>query len=245
MFLALFGGLIVLGAMWLSLTDRAMAPLRPVPPTEMAWIPPTFTPWAIPTLWVYTPEGRTPEAYTPALTPAPVSAPTPLSVLYPTPCAPPAGWLPYTVRRGDTLYRLAWRSGTSPLLIRQANCLETDSLQVGRVIYLPPTFFATPTRVPCGPPPGWVRYFVQPGDTLWNLSFRLGVSIEAIRLANCMTDYVLRVGQPLYLPAYPPPFTPTRTPTRPPTATSTATPTPTLTPTEVPTGTPTPTLTLT
>ncbi|MCS7282792.1 MAG: LysM peptidoglycan-binding domain-containing protein [Anaerolineae bacterium] len=240
LFLSVASGLLILGALWLSLTDRAMAPLSPVPPTEIAWVLPTSTRRTTPSH-----PAHTPGLPTPGVTPGLISTPTPLSVLYPTLCAPPAGWLPYTVRRGDTLYGLAWRSGVSPLLIIQGNCLGTDFLQAGRVVYLPPTFFVTPTRVPCGPPPGWVRYFVQPGDTLWNLSFRLGVSIEAIRLANCMTDYVLRVGQPLYLPAYPPPLTPTRTPTRLPTAVYTATPTPSLTPTPTgtPTGTPTPTST--
>ena len=237
--LFLLAGALVVGALWLSATDRALAPPRPPTPTsEMTWLPTLF----IPTVPVLSPTPIAPE--TPSLAPSPTQGPTPTppSVLYPT-CTPPTGWLPYRVRAGDTLYNLAWRAGTSPLLIQQANCLVGATLTVGRILYLPPQFFATPTRVPCGPPPGWIRYIVQPGDTLWNLSLRLGVSIEAIRWANCMTDYTLRVGQPLYLPAYPPPLSPT--PTRFPTATRTHTPTPTGTRTPTPTVTPTPTGTVT
>ncbi len=238
--LVLLAGALVLGALWLSAVDRALAPPRPPTstPETAGWVTPF-----IPTVWVLSPTPfgvETPPSPVPSPTQGPT--PTPPSVLYPT-CTPPAGWLPYRVRAGDTLYNLAWRAGTSPLLIQQANCLVGETLTVGRILYLPPQFFATPTRVPCGPPPGWVRYIVQPGDTLWNLSVRLGVSVEAIRWANCMTDYTLRVGQPLYLPAYPPPLSPT--PTRFPTATRTPTPTPTGTQTPTPTVTPTPTGTVT
>ncbi len=240
--LALLAGGLVLGALWLTAMDRAVVlPIQPTPTAEMAWLPTLI----IPTIVLVTPSPLPPEV-SPSLVPSPTvwPTPTPPSVLYPT-CTPPAGWLPYRVRAGDTLYSLAWQAGTSPLLIQQANCLVGEALPVGRILYLPPQFFATPTRVPCGPPPGWVRYIVQVGDTLWNLSFRLGVSIETIRRANCMTDYVLRVGQPLYLPAYPPPLTatPTRTPTatRTPSPTSTGTPTPAATVTPTPTESPTPT----
>ncbi len=236
--LVLLAGALVLGALWLSAVDRALAPPRPPTSTpEMArWVTPF-----IPTVFVISPTPfgvETPPSPVPSPTLGPT--PTPPSVLYPT-CTPPAGWRPYRVQSGDTLYSLAWRAGTSPLLIQQANCLVGETLTPGRILYLPPQFFAPPTRVPCGPPPGWVRYIVQPGDTLWNLSVRLGTSVEAIRWANCMTDYTIRVGQPLYLPAYPPPLSPT--PTRFPTATRTPTPTGTWTPT--PTLTPTPTGTLT
>ncbi|MBC7226592.1 MAG: LysM peptidoglycan-binding domain-containing protein [Thermoflexales bacterium] len=246
--LVLLAGALVGGALWLSAVDQALAPPRlPTSTPGMAWLETPF----IPTIFVLSPTplgGETPSSPAPSPTQGPT--PTPPSVLYPT-CTPPAGWRPYQVRPGDTLYSLAWRAGVSPLLIQQANCLVGETLTPGRILYLPPQFFATPTRVPCGPPPGWVRYIVQPGDTLWNLSVRLGVSVEAIRWANCMTDYTIRVGQPLYLPAYPPPLspTPTRTPTRTPTATGTWTPTPTATPTPTgtvpvtptPTGSPTPT----
>lgn len=238
--LVLLAGALVMGALWLSAVDRALAPSRPPTstPETAGWVTPF-----IPTVLVLSPTpsvGETPPSPPPSPTQGPT--PTPPSVLYPT-CTPPAGWRPYSVQPGDTLYSLAWRAGTSPLLIQQANCLVGETLTPGRILYLPPQFFTTPTQVPCGPPPGWIRYIVQPGDTLWNLSVRLGTSMEAIRRANCMTDYTIRVGQPLYLPAYPPPLSPT--PTRTPTATRTPTPTPTGTRTPTPTATPTPTGTIT
>ncbi len=119
-----------------------------------------------------------------------------------------------------------------------------------------PTFTFTPigeanvTSIPtvylCGPPPGWVLYTVQPGDTLYRLSRVLGVSITEIQSANCLgNETLIRSGEKLYLPRIPPTpilptspvppiFIPTVTPlpTESPTATE---PLPSPMPTEVPT----------
>lgn len=241
--LALLASALVMGTLWLAVTDQAAGPRPATPVAEATPIPTLPLPTAPPTVF-------------PSATPSPVPTicPTPplptqtsSPILYPS-CPTPAGWLPYQVQPGDTLYALAWRAGTSVFALIESNCLEGETLQAGRIIYLPPSFFATPTAVPCGPPPGWVRYIVQRGDTLWNLSYRLGISIEAIRQANCLYGYTIRVGQPLYLPAYPP--TVTSPPTLTPTATGTPTPWPTFSPTTTtpvftttPTLIPTPTLT--
>jgi hypothetical protein len=64
------------------------------------------------------------------------------------------------------------------------------------------TLYASPIPrlYPCGPPLGWVVYVVQSGDHLYSLSRRFGVGIEAIRQANCLSDYTIYAGQALYLP---------------------------------------------
>lgn len=243
---ALAVGALVLGTLWMALAERAAGPLLPTPEAEVTWIPSPILPTEESTL----PPARTetpPPVSTPTLPPPTATFP---SILYPS-CPPPAGWAPHWIQQGDTLYVLAWRAGISPFALMEANCLEGEVLQAGRILYLPSSFFATATPIPCGPPPGWVRYFVQVGDTLWNLSYRLGISMEAIRQANCMVGYMVRLGQPLYLPAYPPPLTPTSTPFRSPTPSLTPTPTPSLTAiptaeeTTTPTATQTPTPTLT
>lgn len=119
---------------------------------------------------------------------------------------------------------------------------------------IPPTQGAS-----CGPPPGWVLYTVQSGDTLYRLSRSVGVSVAEIQWANCLgNSTTIRNGQQLFLPRIPPPpllpttppppvFIPTITPL--PTESPTATPpptspvppeTPTLEPTRPPTDTPMP-----
>lgn len=59
----------------------------------------------------------------------------------PTPvvCTPqrPAGWGYYTVARGDTLAKLAESSGGSVREIAGANCLESDVIIAGQMLFLP------------------------------------------------------------------------------------------------------------
>jgi LysM repeat protein len=101
----------------------------------------------------------------------------------------------------------------------------------------------TPSGTPCGQPPGWVIYVVRPGDTLFLLSVRYGVSMDSLRLANCLTSDDVFSGQRLWVPfALPVPTSPpavTPSATTPPTATA---PPPTATaPRPTPTTLPTPT----
>lgn len=241
--IALLASALVLGTLLLPAADQAAGPHQA---TRAAQTRPTL-PGATPYPTYAPPPPPSATALPTATSPLPATSTAP-STIYPT-CQVPAGWLPYTVGPADTLYSLAWRAGTTPYTILQGNCLSGDALSVGQRIYLPPAFFATPTRVPCGPPPGWVIYYVQPGDTLWNISIRVGVSVETIRQANCLRDYIVRVGQPLYLPFRPASLTPTATrsplptPTWTPTLTSTPVVTPTITATPTPTPTETPTAT--
>jgi LysM repeat protein len=70
------------------------------------------------------------------------------------------------------------------------------------VIASPPTPTPWPSRTPwptpTSPPP--IRYIVQPGDTLPDIALRFGVSVEAIKAANGMTDDILIVGQEILIP---------------------------------------------
>lgn len=77
--------------------------------------------------------------------PAMPPAPTP-------PCGPPANWRQYTVQRGETMFRLALRSGTTIAAILNANCLTSTNLQAGQVIFLPPMGAVLPTAVATATP---------------------------------------------------------------------------------------------
>ncbi len=86
--------------------------------------------------------------------PTPAIAPS----LTPTVCAPPGGWVAYTVRPGDTLFRIGLRYGLTVTELEQANCLAGDSINYGQRIFVPPLLTsaaptqpaaaATPTHTP-------------------------------------------------------------------------------------------------
>lgn len=226
---------------------QAIVASQPSPTPFLPVITPTLFPTASPS----PPPLATETAISPTLTPS--ASPTQPISLRPS-CPRPTGWTIYVVRQGDTLARLAWRAGVTTYALMQVNCLNTTTIYPGQQLYLPPTFYASPTprSYHCGPPIGWRVYIVQPGDTLYSLSRRFNVGIETIRQANCLDSYVIYVGQALYLP--PLPSTPTRQPTATPTPSPTPSPSPTTsptpisptpTPTEFPTFTPTPTPTFT
>lgn len=61
--------------------------------------------------------------------------------------------------------------------------------------------------------PGWVRYSVQPGDTLFSIARRARVSLSELQAANCILDPTrIYVGQGIVVPpgslVEPPPATP-------------------------------------
>lgn len=176
--LALF---IILAGLALALSERAPAtatPHRIQAPTETVFVPSPVVP---------TPLDLNSLFLTQTSPPAP------------TPCPVPAGWVAVTVASGDTLLGLAAQHGVSLPLVLQANCLITDSTFVGATIYLPAAATGQPA-IACGPPPGWVFYTVQPGDTLSALSRRYGVLIYDLRQANCIPGVALTVGQKIFVP---------------------------------------------
>jgi LysM repeat protein len=195
---------------------------------------------------------------------APASTTAPSAIV----CVPPPGWTAiYIVQPGDTLQSIAETYGTTTKALMNANCLVTKVLYPDTQLYVP-YLAPTATKIPCGPPFGWVIYIVQPGDTLYSIAQAFGTTVTALQQANCLgSSTLIRAGQRLYVPyratsTPPPPPTdlPTNTPTLiwtptwPPSFTftptllpsATATATPTLTPvviTETPTFTPTPLIT--
>ena len=176
----------------------------------------------------------------------------------------PGGWLLYTVPPGETLASLAAATGATTGELMAANCLADGQLTAGMQLLVP----RQPAAALCGPPQWWVRYQVQPGDTLGALARARGTTVDEILRANCRDTTDLLAGQLIFLPpgfapgpaaplpqpsltplppTLPPTVTatpptaepqPTDTPTAPPTFVATDTPRPTGTPTDTPTDTP-------
>jgi murein DD-endopeptidase MepM/ murein hydrolase activator NlpD len=60
---------------------------------------------------------------------------------------------------------------------------------------------ATPAASGCPIPEDWVAYVIQPGNTLFSLSRRFGVTVDELAGANCIADpNNITAGQILYVP---------------------------------------------
>ena len=224
----------ILGGMLLALVDARQSEVVAEATAEPTFLPsetpspeiqiivalpspiPSPTPTLLPSpTLVATPSVTAPvETPEPTATPEPTPEPTP--TLEPTlipgmveRCVPPAGWVPYTVRRGDTLFLLSVRHGAGVEAIKIANCLTSDVILQGDVIYLPTAPLPTPPPRHCsGPPLDWVLYTVRPGDTMFSLARSRGVTVYDVLLANCRESVYLYAGTPLYLPPAAPGPTP-------------------------------------
>ncbi len=87
----------------------------------------------------------------------------------------------HVVQRGENLFRIAQRYGTTVEAIAQANGIQDPTqISVGQRLLIPNVAPAVAGAVPGVP----VDYVVQPGDSLLNLSLRYGMSVEDIARQN-------------------------------------------------------------
>ncbi len=91
----------------------------------------------------------------------------------------------YTVKPGDSLYRIALANNVTVDQLKKYNNLTSDILSVGQKIRIPS---ATQTV-----------YVVKAGDSLWSIANRYGTTIDALRRKNNLTTDTLSIGQRLYI----------------------------------------------
>ncbi|MFA5595190.1 MAG: LysM peptidoglycan-binding domain-containing protein [Trueperaceae bacterium] len=96
-----------------------------------------------------------------------------------------------TVQQGESLWGLAQKHGTDVETLRQLNNLTSDLLKVGQVLSLPSTDTDGDTE------PATVT--VRPGDTLYEIALRHGVTVEALIAYNDLEGTVIHPGQELVL----------------------------------------------
>jgi LysM repeat protein len=82
----------------------------------------------------------------------------------------------YTVRSGDTLYRISLRFGVTVAALRAANGLQSDLIYVGQRLSIP--------NGDSGEEPGNRTYVVEAGDTLYSIAQEHGVTVQAIEASN-------------------------------------------------------------
>lgn len=124
----------------------------------------------------------------------------------------------YGVQAGDTLSQIAVDNNTTVAAISQLNGITNPrTIFVGQRLRIPsaagtpvsppsgqqqatatPTAYLTPTPLPTSVP---VTHIVQPGDTLYGIAARYGVSIVELAQLNGIVNYdQLSIGQVLTIP---------------------------------------------
>jgi LysM repeat protein len=206
--------LTVLGVVGLTGCTRE----KPAPTPNPDWVPPTTTAGAADATVAPTPgpevaatttsaEGTTgaPEP-TPTLLPevpdTPAEPTSSAGELVPTPEQPTpdtsGGAFTYVVRSGETLFSIAQRFDSSVAeLVRLNDLASGDDIMAGQKLLIPGT---EPAAIrPAEPEP--LLHVVQAGETLRMIADRYDVTVEAIMLANNVTNANrIYVGQRLSIP---------------------------------------------
>jgi len=125
-------------------------------------------------------------------------------------------WIKHVVRRGETLWSIAEKFGTTAGTLREINHLKRRNVRVGSTILVPTGSRANPTEETSISPtvasaaltapaplnePKPLKYRVKRGDTLWNISKRFNISVDDIRKWNELGERSseIRAGQKLLL----------------------------------------------
>ena len=115
----------------------------------------------------------------------------------------PNGSFAYTIKSGDTLYKLAITYRTTVEAIMALNPgINPNNLQIGQRICIPGSITPPPTTCPMGT----FSYTIRSGDTLYLLAIRYNTTVEAIIAVNPgINPNNLQIGQVICIPETTPP----------------------------------------
>jgi LysM repeat protein len=112
----------------------------------------------------------------------------------------------YEVQKGETLQQIAARFNTTPLNLARWNNLDMLEVSAGQILVLKPNVKPTGSEVPesrlnginsVTAPASDTYHFVQPGETLYSISKKYGVTVDSVKYLNKLGDNQIRVGQRL------------------------------------------------
>ena len=101
----------------------------------------------------------------------------------------------YTVKKGDTLWAIANKTGTTVNDLKTINNLKSNTLQIGQLLKLNKN-----TNNP-SPSSNEVRYTVKKGDSLWAIANKYNTTVDKIKSANKLSSNILQIGQVLIIPS--------------------------------------------
>lgn len=97
-------------------------------------------------------------------------------------------YLTYTVKSGDSLYKIANLYSTTVDEIKSLNNLVSNTLQIGQVLKIPTTTS------------NYISYTVKAGDSLYKIANSYNTTVSKIKELNNLTSDNLSIGQVLKIP---------------------------------------------
>lgn len=110
------------------------------------------------------------------------------------PYTPPEGITTntYVVQKGDSLYSIANKLGTTVSELKKENNLTSNTLQIGEVLRIPTKeIYEEEENI----------YIVQKGDTLYSIAAANNTTVDELKKANNLTSNILSTGQLLKIPS--------------------------------------------
>lgn len=114
----------------------------------------------------------------------------------------PNGVIRYTVKSGDSLWKIANQYGITVDELIAANNLTNTTLQIGEVLIIPGRTEEPETPIePTPPSNNVIEYVVQSGDSLYSIAKKYGVTARDLQEYNNLPSTLLSIGQVLLIPA--------------------------------------------
>lgn len=110
------------------------------------------------------------------------------------PYTPPEGITTntYVVQKGDSLYSIANKLGTTVSELKKENNLTTNTLQIGQVLRIPTKeIYEGEENI----------YIVKKGDTLYSIAAANNTTVDELKRINNLTSNILSTGQLLKIPS--------------------------------------------
>ena len=98
----------------------------------------------------------------------------------------------YTVKSGDSLWKIANQFGVTVSELKNLNNLTSDILSVGQVLKIPSSLPSNNSGS---------TYTVKAGDSLWNIANKYEITVDELKKLNNLTSNILSIGQVLKVPS--------------------------------------------
>ena len=96
----------------------------------------------------------------------------------------------YTVKAGDSLWKIANQYGLTVAELKNLNGLTSDNLSIGQILKISNSSSSNNSNT----------YTVKAGDSLWNIANKYGITVSELKNLNGLTSDNLSIGQILKVP---------------------------------------------